>query len=279
MEKRVLGKTGEQLSILGFGGILVDALPQAEADRMVAESIERGVNYFDVAPSYGEAEAILGPALVGRREKIFLACKTMERTREGARRELESSLQRLKTDHFDLYQLHAMATRADFEAATGPGGALETLVEARRQGLIRHIGFSAHNADVALKLLDTFPFDSVLFPANWVNFFNGNFGPQILARAAELGIGRLALKAMARTTWGGREKRYKKTWYEPEESEELAELALRFTLSQPITAAVPPGEPKFFPRALAYAERFHPITPEETERLRQAAAGLEPIFR
>ncbi len=96
-----------------------------------------------------------------------------------------------------------MATREDFEAATGPGGALETLVEARRQGLICHIGFPAHNADVALKLLDTFPFDSVLFPANWVNFFNGNFGPQILARTAELGIGRLALKAMARTPGAG----------------------------------------------------------------------------
>ncbi|MCL4515465.1 MAG: aldo/keto reductase [Firmicutes bacterium] len=266
-------------SIIGFGGILVDALPQAEADRMVVESIERGVNYFDVAPSYGEAEAILGPALVGRREKIFLACKTMERTREGARRELESSLKRLQTDHFDLYQLHAMATREDFEAATGPGGALEAFMEARRQGLIRYIGFSAHNTDVALKLLDTFPFDSVLFPVNWVNFFNGSFGPQILARASELGIGRLAIKAMARTTWGERERRYQKAWYEPEESEELAELALRFTLSQPVTAAIPPGEPKFFPRTLEHAERFRPMTPEETERLRQAAAGLEPIFR
>lgn len=279
LEKRTLGKTGERLSILGFGGILVDALPQAEADRMVAEAIERGVNYFDVAPSYGEAEVILGKALVGRRNDIFLACKTTQRTKSGARQELENSLRRLQTDHFDLYQLHAMTTAEDFRTVTSPGGALEAFVQAREEGLIRYIGFSAHGADVALQLLDAFPFDSVLFPLNWVNAFNGNFGPQILQRATELGIGRLALKALARTTWGGRPQRYKKTWYEPEESEDLAELALRWTLSQPITAAIPPGEPKFFPRALAYAERFRPITPEETKRLQQAAQGLEPIFR
>lgn len=279
LEKRTLGKTGERLSILGFGGILVDALPQAEADRMVAEAIERGVNYFDVAPSYGEAEVILGKALVGRRNDIFLACKTTQRTKSGARQELENSLRRLQTDHLDLYQLHAMTTAEDFRTVTGSGGALEAFVQAREEGLIRYIGFSAHGADVALQLLDAFPFDSVLFPLNWVNAFNGNFGPQILQRATELGIGRLALKALARTTWGGRPQRYKKTWYEPEESEDLAELALRWTLSQPITAAIPPGEPKFFPRSLAYAERFRPITPEETKRLQQAAQGLEPIFR
>jgi aryl-alcohol dehydrogenase-like predicted oxidoreductase len=189
MQKRTLGKTGEQLSIIGFGGIVVTGVEPAEAERAVREAFDRGINYFDVAPSYGNAEERLGPALVGLREQVFLACKTGERTKAGAARELRESLRRLKTDHFDLYQLHAMTTPADLETAMGAGGAIEAFIEAREQGLARYLGFSAHSVETALALIDRFDFDTILFPINWVNYFQANFGPQVIEKARGKGMG------------------------------------------------------------------------------------------
>ncbi|MCX7720334.1 MAG: aldo/keto reductase [Dictyoglomus thermophilum] len=280
VQKRPYGKKGELLSIIGFGGILVMNEEQREANRRVAEAIDLGINYFDVAPSYGDAEDKLGPALRRKRKNIFLACKTMERTKEKAWEELQNSLKKLETDYFDLYQLHAMTTEEDFQLATGPNGALETFVKAKKEGIIRYIGFSAHSVDVALKLLDVFDFDSILFPINWVNFFNGNFGPQVVQKAQEKNVTILALKAMAKTIIPeGQERKYPKCWYDPIDEKDLAQLALRFTLSQPVTAAIPPGEYKFFKWAIEVGENFTPITVEELEILKQRAKNLEPIFK
>ena len=137
MEKRLLGRTGEQLSVVGFGGIVVtDEEPQA-ASRLVAQAVDRGINYFDVAPSYGNAEERLGPALEPYRSNVFLACKTGVRTREEAAASLSQSLQHLRTDHFDLYQFHGVSKMEEVEQILGPGGAMETFLEAREKGLIR----------------------------------------------------------------------------------------------------------------------------------------------
>jgi aryl-alcohol dehydrogenase-like predicted oxidoreductase len=246
----------------------------------VAEAVDRGVNYFDVAPSYGNAEERLGPALEPHRDQVFLACKTTKRKAGDAREELEASLKRLRTDHFDLYQLHAMTTREDLETATGPGGALEAFVRAREEGLIRHIGFSAHNVDVAVELMDRFPFASVLFPLNWMEYFNAGFGPQVVEKAVQKGVGRLALKAMARQKWpdGADRSAWPKCWYEPCSDPHEAALALRFTLSQPITAAITPGHAPFFRQALDVVEQFQPLTEEERTELQQRAHGLQPFF-
>jgi aryl-alcohol dehydrogenase-like predicted oxidoreductase len=280
MERRVLGRTGCEISIIGFGGIVVKDVPQAEADRSVAEAFDRGVNYFDVAPSYGDAEERLGPALAPYRDRVFLACKTMHRTRDEAAAELRASLERLRTDHVDLYQLHALATREDLERALGPGGAAETLVEAREAGLTRFVGFSAHSQEIALEAMERFEFDTVLFPINFTEYFQARFGPAVVERAGQKGMGRLALKAMARQRWpeGGDRTAWPKCWYEPVADPEEAALALRFTLSQPITAAIPPGEPRLFRLALDVGERFTPITAEEQAELRRRAAAYAPFF-
>lgn len=280
MERRPLGKTGRELSIVGFGGIVVMNVEPAEASRLVAEAVDRGVNYFDVAPSYGNAEERLGPALAPYRERVFLACKTGKRDKAEASRELRESLQRLQTDHFDLYQLHALTTMEEMEQALGPGGAMEAFLEARDAGLIRHIGFSAHSVETALAAMDRFAFDSILFPTNFVLYHQANFGPQVVKRAEEKGVGRLALKAMARTHWAeGQPRAFNKTWYEPIADPHEALLALRFTLSQPITAAIPPGEAALFRLALDVAEQFRPLSTDEQEELRRRAGSLQPIFR
>src|SRR6266849_10816738 len=201
MQRRPLGNTGEELSIIGFGGIVVSGVPQSEANSIVAEAVDRGVNYFDVAPSYGNAEERLGPALAPYRDRVFLACKTGKRDKAEAARELRQSLERMRTDHFDLYQLHALTSMEEMERALGPGGALEAFLDAREAGLIRYIGFSAHSAETALAAMDRFAFDSVLFPTNFFLYYQANFGPQVVERAQQNGVGRLALKAMARTPW------------------------------------------------------------------------------
>ncbi|HLI49938.1 MAG TPA: aldo/keto reductase [Chthonomonas sp.] len=283
MERRTLGRTGQTLSIIGLGGVALLGLEQQEADALVAEAVDRGVNYFDVAPSYGadqEAEKKLGPALRPYRQQVFLACKTARRDRAGAEEELRRSLSHLQTDYFDLYQLHAITTLEEVEACFAPDGAMEAIVEAQRAGLIRYIGFSAHSVEAALLAMDRFNFDSALFPVNFVTYLQGHFGPQIIARAEEKGVGRLALKAMARTHWAeGATRTYPHCWYEPISDPELAELAFRFTLSQPVTAAVAPGDPRLFRMGVAFAERFRPLTPEEYRWLEEEAKKLQPIFR
>jgi len=279
MERRPLGRTGRELSIIGFGGIVVMNVEPPEASRLVAEAVDRGVNYFDVAPSYGNAEERLGPALQPYRDQVFLACKTGKRDKQGAADELRASLHQLRTDQFDLYQLHALTTMEETEQALGPGGAIEAFLEARDAGLIRHIGFSAHSVETALAAMDRFDFDSILFPTNYVLYHQAGFGPQVVERAQQKGVGRLALKAMARTSWAeGQPRTFSKTWYEPISDPDEAALALRFTLSQPITAAIPPGEAELFRLAMQIAEQFRPLSQEELDDLRRRAGSLKPIF-
>lgn len=279
MEKRILGRTGESLSIVGFGGIIVAEVDQRDANNYVAEAIDAGVNYFDVAPTYFDAEDHLGPALLGKRNEIFLACKTEDRSKKGSEELLHKSLKKLKTDHFDLYQLHAVATLEDVDQIFSANGAMETYLKAKQQGLINHIGFSAHSEEAAIALMARYDFDSMLFPINWVNIFNANFAPKALQVAKSKGMGILALKAMARTNLPeGAFKKYPKTWYQPIEDEKLAKLAFRYTLSQGVTAAIPPGYIEFFRWAVAAAKDFKAITPEEEAQLKTLANGINPLF-
>jgi predicted aldo/keto reductase-like oxidoreductase len=277
MDRRPLGKTGEELSILGLGGIVVSKLEQSEANRIVAEAVDRGVNYFDVAPSYGNAQERLGPALEPYRKDAFLACKTGERTKEGSAKELEESLRQLRTDHVDLYQMHGLMKPEDVETVLGPAGAIETLEAAKRDGKARFLGFSAHSEEAAVAALERYPFDSVLFPINFVCWLKG-WGPQIMEAAKKRGAGRLALKSVARTFWPEDGRKYEKCWYEPYEDPQKAALAYRWTLSQEVTAAVAPGHDGLFPMMLDLAENFRPITPDEEKELRKMAEPLTPIF-
>jgi aryl-alcohol dehydrogenase-like predicted oxidoreductase len=279
MERRKLGKTGERLSIVGFGGIVVKDETPESARELVAQAIERGINYFDVAPTYGNAEVRLGPALEPYRKSVFLACKTQQRRKAGAEAELHRSLERLRTDHFDLYQFHAVKSLAEVETITGPGGALEAFLEARDRGQIRYIGFSAHSEQAALALLDRFEFDTVLYPVNWVCWYQGNFGPGVVTKAQEQGIGILALKALAKQQRrAGTERKWPKCWYEAVDTPEQAALGLRFTLSRPVTAAVSPSHAELLWWQCDAARDFRPLSKEEETQLTQQSEGLWPIF-
>lgn len=281
VEKRSLGRTGMMLSMIGFGGIVVkDAKPE-DASVLVKLAIDSGINYFDVAPSYGDAEIKLGPALEPYRKNVFLACKTTKRTKDESRAELEQSLQHLRTDHFDLYQLHAVTTIEDVNTIFGPNGAIETFQEARKEGKVRFLGFSAHSVEAAMALMDRFDFDTILFPVNFATWNAGNFGPQVLARAQEKKMGILALKAMAKGPWpqGADRSKYSKCWYEPLSAQEDALMGLRFTLSHPVTAAIPPGEAELFKLALTLSDKLKPLDESEIKIIKEKALKTVPLFK
>jgi predicted aldo/keto reductase-like oxidoreductase len=279
-------KDGIELSVLAMGGIVICGMPQEESSRRVAAAYERGVNYFDCAPTYfdGEAETKLGEALRPYRKNVFLAEKTTERDAKGARAELERTLERFHTDHVDLYQFHAVGSMEDVDKILAPGGAAELFFAAKKEGKARHLGFSAHHATAAIRLMDALELDSVLFPVNVNAWENGGFGPQIMAKAKEKKMARMALKALAYGKWPKEmkesDRKYRKCWYEPIDDRETAELALRFTLNQDVTAAVPPGDEGIFDLAMELASGPLPVlSAAEEEGLRVKVGRLEPVFR
>ena len=279
--RRPLGKTGEHLSIIGFGGIVVmNEDPQA-AVNIVSEAVDRGINYFDISPTYGNAEQRLGPALKPYRNKCFLACKTDGRLKDDSRADLESSLKLLETDHFDLYQFHALTKMTDLDKALGPGGGIETMEAAKKEGKIRYIGFSVHSVETALAAIDRYNFDTVLFPLNWLLVSQADFGMQILKRAREKQMGILCLKSMAKTVWpvgGQKDHPEPKCWYQPAAFPHEASLGLRWTLGHPITAALPPGDERYFRLAMDVAQNYKPLEPHEEQALLAGGKGVEPFF-
>ena len=280
MEKRRLGRTGHSSSVLTFGSAALWNASQAEADAAIELALEHGINHFDVSPIYGKAEKLLGPWMEQHHKEIFLACKTKKRDKEGAREELERSLTRLKTDHFDLYQMHHIRTPEELKQALGPGGAIETFLEAKEQGKVRYLGFSAHTTKGALEAMNGFVFDTVMFPINFVEFFKMGFGKQVLELADEQGAGVLAIKPLSKGPWPQGAERTRKWWYRATETQEEADLAMRFTLSQKrVAAGIPPSFLDLLDKAIEAGRSYRPITEAETQKLQDMAETCESLFR
>jgi aryl-alcohol dehydrogenase-like predicted oxidoreductase len=279
MEQRILGKTGFKISAFAFGGIVVKETAPDEAARVVADAVERGVNYFDVAPSYGNAQDILGPALEPHRSGVYLACKTQARTKKEALEALYNSFALLRTDYFDVYQMHGVKPE-EVDTVLGPGGAVEALSEAKEKGLVRNIGFTTHFDSVALRLMAAYRFDTMLFPVNWACWLKNGLGLQALEEAARQNLGRIAIKSLAYRAKDPKDDGYPKCWYRPIfDDPELAELALRFTMSQDVHTAVSPGDRRMLHLGLSIVEKYHgsppPLSPEELGELKKRAAAVD----
>ena len=281
MQQRQLGNTGESLSVVGFGAIVFCKEGPEFARDTVARAIDAGVNYFDMGPAYGrgEAEERGGPAMEPYRDRIFLAEKTGMRTKDEAAAELRQSLKRMRTDYFDLYQFHGVSSMEEVETIVGPDGALETFVAARDEGLVRYLGFSAHTEEAALSLMDHFEFDTILFPVNYVCWYQGNFGPAVLDKAQEKGMGIFALKTLAKKPWpDGKKEKWTKTWYSPVDTYEEARTALRWTLSRGVTACVCPGHSELLWWMVDAEKEITPLTAEEEEAIARSTENITPIF-
>ena len=281
LPKQKLGRTGRDVSVIGLGGMTVRSMEQGRVDRLVADSLENGVDYFDVAPTYGDAELKYGVALKGRRDKVFLACKTTKRDKGGAREELENSLKRLQTDHLDLYQFHAINDVAkDVEVIFGKGGAAETFLEARREGKIRYIGFSAHSKEAALAALREFDFDTIMYPVNFVCDYQADFVGEVVAEAQKRGVGIVCIKSMAARRWedGENHDMYPNCWYRPIEERELAVKALGYSYGQGATVILPPGDEKLYRLAVDLARDGLEVKQGQLKDLELVARDYKPIF-
>lgn len=280
MQTRLLGRTGESLSVVGLGAIVFLEEDEKFARETVARAVDAGVNYFDMGP-YGDgmAEKLGGPALGAYRDRIFVAEKTAERTRAKASELLRQSLKNMRMDYFDLYQLHGVQTLEEVDTIFGPGGAMEAFVEARDRGLVRHFGFSAHSEEAALALMSRFDFDSILFPINYICWYQGNFGPPVVKVAREKGMGILALKTLAYTGWpDGKKEKWLKPWYKPVDAYDQAKTALRWTLSRPVTSCVCPSHAEHLWWMIDAEKDLVPLTEDEELAVARSTEGVTPIF-
>lgn len=280
LPRRLLGRTGVSVPVVAFPGLALAREEAPACARAVREAIEWGANYFDVAPAYGSAEEKMGPALAGiDRNKYFLACKTKERTAEGVRREMERSLERLKTDHFDLYQLHHLRVVDDVKQAFAPGGAMEAILKAKEQGKLKYIGFSAHGTQAGVEALTEFAFDTAMFPINFVELLAKGFGKEVLAAAKDRGAAVLAIKALSRGSWPEDMKRTRDWWYRSMETPEEISLAVRFSLAQPgVVSIFPPSFIDLFARSVQAARQLGPVAPAEMATLQVMADASVSVF-
>ena len=283
MEQRRLGRTGHLSTVVTLGTAAIGRVEQDVADRAIQTALDHGVNHIDVAPSYGEAELRLRPPLARIRDRVFLGCKTRERTRESARAELDRSLERLRTDRLDLYQLHSVGKLADLDACTGKGGALEALFEAREQGLARWLGITGHTHDAPrthLEALRRFDFDTVMFPLNFVLWSIPEYrrdAEALLDACARRDVGVHVIKAVAKDPWGDRPRTHT-TWYEPFTDPAIIDRVVAFVLSRPVTTLCSVGDVSVLPIVLAAAARYRPLTAAGDEALLATAGRYHTPF-
>ncbi len=234
IEKIPFGRTGHNSSRIIFGAASLGAMKQARADATLAKLAKVGVNHIDVAASYGDAELRLAPFLTTRRTDFFLATKTGLRTKDQALAQLKSSLERLQVDQIDLIQMHNLTKQADWEVAMGPGGALEALVEAREQGLVRFIGVTGHGTycpSMHIQSLEVFDFDSVLVPYNFSMMQNPQYAAEFDALYDLCQTRQVAMQTIKSNAHDDQEKRF--SWYKPITGGEPLKRSVDFVLARP----------------------------------------------
>ena len=283
MEKRRFGRTDHMSTLAVFGGASLGRLDQPLADQVIQGMINAGLNHIDIAPSYGEAELRMGPWMPRIRDKFFLGCKTMERSKEGLIKECHESLVRLRVDRFDLYQLHAITTMTELDQCTQDGGALEGAIEMREQGLTRFIGITGHGMDAPqlfLEALSRFDFDSVLFPIYPALMANDQYRAGALALlelCEEKDVGVMAIKAITKEPWGDKEHTHH-TWYKPFEEPQAIQRNINFVLSHKLTHYCTAGDYRLLDDIYEACENFEPMTTEEKQALIEKQANLDLIF-
>jgi len=280
MQKRRLGRTGHMSSLVTFGAAALWNASQAEADAAIELAMEHGVNHFDVAPTYGKAESLLGPWMEKNHKKVFLASKTRHRGKTKAWESIKRSLESLGVDYFDLYQFHGVNDLETLNVILGHRGALEAVLEAREQGLVRHIGITGHKPFVQMEGLNRFDFDTVQFPINRVAAANANDFTDftlLLELAQEKDVGTIGIKAIAKRPWEAIMHMYS-TWYEPFDEQTDIDKSLWFSLSQDITTVTLPADLRLWSPVIGAAERFIPLEAQEQEKIVSEVKDYKPIY-
>ncbi len=282
MEKRRLGKLEHQSSVLIYGGAALSEVTQDVADASVQEALDGGINHFDVAASYGEAELRLGPWMSQIRDRIFLSTKTGEHGRDAAWAQINASLERLQTDRVDLLQLHAVGNLDELDAVTGGDGALQAAVRAQDEGLVGAVGITGHTHQAPgthLEALRRFPFATVLTPLNPVLWRDEHYRADYEALAAEAkrqDAGLMTIKTISRRNWPGDDQRYA-TWYEPYDDQERITAAVSWVLAHPEVTGIPTAGDVHLLHFLLAAEANR-VTPEAAEAVLAADIDYSSPF-
>ena len=282
MQKRTLGRTGHDSTVVSFGTYAVGWLSQNEADDAIQLVLDHGVNHFDIAPTYGEAMERVAPWMPEIRERTFVGAKTAVRDREGAWRDVESIMQRMNVEDFDLFQLHSVGDMHQLELATAPGGSLETLVEMREQGLTAWLGITGHGPEVPATILEAlkrFDFDTVMFPLNPAASRDPDYrrdSEALLAECEARNIGVQTIKMIARGGWGDGGKETN-TWYDPHREQDDIDRSLWWVLSQPMHTAPSCGDVNLLPKVLDAAERFASLTETQQDDVERNQHPPNPL--
>ncbi|MFI3201277.1 MAG: aldo/keto reductase [Eubacteriales bacterium] len=278
MKQVQLGKTGYMISNVCYAGIVSMDDGQDQSDQYVEYAIEKGVNYFDVAPTYGDAEEKLGISLKPYRKDIFLACKTAQRDAEGAKVEIHKTLELLHTDYMDNYQLHAITTVEEVERVFQTGGAFDTILKRKEEGVIKCLGITCHSEEAGLRAIELYDFDTVLFPTNYGLHKKKAFGTNLLRACKEKNMGILGMKSLIERAWESEEEKkatkYLKSWCKPipKEEEAFRNAAMKYAYTMGADSIVPPGNFECFSYAVEHSDTIlEDMTEEEKNLLIQKA--------
>lgn len=284
VESQLFGRTGHDSSRVIFGAAALGGMRQDKADGVLDLLLQHGVNHIDTAASYGASEERVGPWMAEHRQRFFLATKTGERTRDKAWDQLRRSLERLRVDHVDLIQLHNLVDEDEWATALGPGGALEAVVEARDRGLVRFIGVTGHGtraAEMHLRSLERFPFDSVLAPYSFTMMSDPTYAAdfeRLAATCAARGVALQTIKSVARRRWEEGTSERKFSWYEPLRDEEAIRRAVHFVLSRPGLFLNSSSDATLLPVILQAAREPFVTPPEEELRDDVSRFEMAPLF-
>ncbi len=283
MKKNKLGRTGLEVSRIAYAGIVSMSVEQNSSDNYVKYAINKGINYFDIAPSYNDAQEKMGKSLKDFRKDVYLACKTTQRDAIGAQKDMETSLKMLYTDYFDVYQLHSITTFEDVDKVFSPGGAFEVIIKAKEKGIIRNIGMSCHSEEAAMYALKFYDFDTILFPTNWALNMGKQFGNDIMKNVRENNRGFLGMKSLIHRSWKDdtEKQAYPKSWCKPiYGNDELAIAAMKYA-SQEMGAQIliPPGNFEHFSFAVENVDlAFSPISPDEKQLLQKELTAINEMY-
>jgi predicted aldo/keto reductase-like oxidoreductase len=285
VEQRSLGRSGHRSSVLIYGAAALAEVDQDTADASVQLALDAGINHFDVAAGYGEAELRLGPWMGRIRDRIFLATKTGLRDRDDAWAQVNRSLERLETDHVDLIQVHAVGDTEELDLVTRPGGSLEAVVRARDEGLAAAVGITGHGHQAPaahLEALCRFPFDTVLTPLNWVLAQDPAYLADYLALVAEVraqDAGLMIIKSASRRNWPAPDGHAYGTWYEPFDDQERIDAAVAWVLSHPeVTGIATPGDVRLLPLVVEAERRRGRTSRDEAGQVLAGAGDYSSPF-
>lgn len=284
MERRRLGRLGHDSTVLIYGAAALGEVSQEVADRSVQEALDAGINHFDVAADYGDAELRLGPWMSQIRDRIFLATKTGLRDRASAWRQISDSLRRLQTDRVDLLQLHAVGDLGELDAATRPGGALEAAIRAQEEGMVGAIGITGHGHQAPathLEALSRHPFATVLTPLNPVLWRDETYRADYEALVAEVrrqDAGLMTIKTVSRRNWPEGAEHSHATWYEPYDDQGRVTAAVSWVLSHPEVTGIPTAGDVNLLGMLVAAERNRISTPQAEQQLASDGEASSPFL-